>query len=411
MGNNRKGSEIVSRTADYTIQGFLYQLNKTLVEILNAQEGATVSIEGAVEDIEVATETTTTGIQCKYHEAVATFTPSTIYKPLLQMLGHFSAHPTDTFEYVLFAHFPGAIDNPPVVGKLDCKAALASKGKALKKLIKEVPSTVDIDGFVGRFRMEFGPSYEDLVAQVTQDLQDNGIPSDEVETLAYPNAIHLVAGIAIQHDSNQRQVTRKEFLDRLSRIRITAISRWTMALQTRKKLLAARRKQLKVQLDKNTRLRYFVIDPKSFGDFESEIVLFVSDYINKYHFKTALISTPVLCICASRKDVQNIQHRLYSKGIVATDGYVGAQFEESRFFRPPFSTKRVGGTVQREFALRITSWGDHGTVLNSRKCDDLFILGELDFPSLETVDVNVERLAGTTIKEIGYLVGVRNVYE
>jgi hypothetical protein len=102
---------------------------------------------------------------------------------------------------------------------------------------------------------------------------------------------------------------------------------------------------------------------------------------------------------------------LYTKGIVATDGYVGAQFEESFFFREPFSSKGVGGKVGREFALRILSWDDCGTVLNNRKCDDLFVIGDPCCDSLNTVDVNVERLSGVTMKEIGYVMGVSNVYE
>ena len=57
------------RTADYTIQGFLYQFNKTMLEILRAQDDDKVTVEGIVEDIEVATPTTLTAVQCKYHEA------------------------------------------------------------------------------------------------------------------------------------------------------------------------------------------------------------------------------------------------------------------------------------------------------------------------------------------------------
>ena len=401
----------MSRAADYTIKGFLYQFNKSVLSILGAEESTTVNIEGVIEDIEVVTPTTTTGIQCKYHEASTGFTPSAIYKPMLQMLGHFATHTTGEIEYILFAHFPGAEAAPPSIGKAECEAALASKDKALEKFIKAVPEDIDIDGFIKRFTMEFGPSYDNLVAQVSTALEVNGFPVGEIETLAYPNAIHIVAGISILHDPAERQITRKQFLDQLNGIRTTAISRWTMALNTRKKLLEARRKQLKVNLDKNSRLRYFVIDPKSFDDYDSEIVLFISEYIDKYHFKPSHISTPVLCICASREDVQDIQHRLYLKGIIATDGYIGAHFEESFFFRDPFSAKGAGGSFQREFALRVTNWKDHDNVLNNRKSDDLFIMGEVDCGSLDTVDVNVECLAGATIKEIKFIMGVSNVYE
>jgi hypothetical protein len=36
----------MSRSADYTIQGFLYQFNKTLLEILKAQADSIITVEG-----------------------------------------------------------------------------------------------------------------------------------------------------------------------------------------------------------------------------------------------------------------------------------------------------------------------------------------------------------------------------
>jgi hypothetical protein len=172
-----------------------------------------------------------------------------------------------------------------------------------------------------------------------------------------------------------------------------------------------RRKQLKVHLDKNTRLRYFVIDPSSIEHYDTEIVLFIADYIDKYHFKPAHVSTPILCLCANRGHVQDIQRRLFAKEIVAEDGYIGGEFQESRFFREPMSSKKPGSKIQREFALRILIWEDHSKVLNNRKCDDLFIIGEPDCDSLDTVDVTVEPLSSVTMKEIKYVMGVSDVYE
>jgi hypothetical protein len=274
-----------------------------------------------------------------------------------------------------------------------------------------VPSDIDLDRFEGQFTMEFGPSYDDISKQVSKELEANRIPVGDIETLAYPNAIHMIAMLSVKHAPAERQITKRQFLSNLTAIRTTAISRWTLALKTREKLLQARRKQLKVHLEKNARLRYFVIDPSSIEDYDTEIVLFITDYIHKYHFKPAHIGTPILCLCANRSTIQDIQHRLYAKGIVATDGYVGAQFESSFFFREPMSSKGTGGKVNREFTLRILCWDDHGKVLNDRKCDDLFIIGEPDCDSLDTADVNVECLAAATLKEIKYVMGVSNVYE
>lgn len=402
----------MSRAADYTIKGFLYQFNKTLLEILNAQDDSIITVEGIVEDIEVVTPAVMKAIQCKYHEASETFAPSGIFKPLLQMMHHFHANPSANIRYILFAHFPGATEMPqPTVGKTELQAALDSKNKDLQGYVKTLRGNVDLDGFLSRFKMEFGPTFGDLVTQVSAALAANGIPEGDIDTLAYPNAVNIIAAISVKHDPTERGTTKRQLLESLKSIRKTAISRWTMALHTRKQLLDARRKQLKVYLDNNSRLRYLLVDSKSLNDYAAEIVLFVSDYLDKYHFKPTHISTPVLCLCTSRDDFLDIQYRLYTKGIICTDGYIGEHFDESRFFRDPLSRKGDRGTIIREFSLRLLRWEDHGVVLNDRKCDDLFIIGEPDCTTLNTVDVNVEHLAAASLKEIKYVMGVSNVYE
>lgn len=402
----------MSRAADYTIKGFLYQFNKTLLEILNSLDDSIITAEGIVEDVEIVTPVTMTAIQCKYHEASKTFTSSGIFEPLLQMMRHFHANPSANIRYILFAHYPSVKGMPhPTVGRTELQAALDSKNKDFREYIATLRDKVDLDGFLSRFAMEFGPTYDDLVTQVSAALKANGLPEDDIDTLAYPNAINMIAGLSVKHDPTERITTKRKFIEDLKGIRKTAISRWTMALRMRKQLLAARRKQLKAHLDKNSRLRYFVVDSKSLNDYRAEIVLFVSDYLDKYHYKLAHISTPVLCLATSKDDFQDIQYRLYQKGIVSTDGCIGGHFDQSFFFRDPLSRKGPGGAVNREFSLRLLRWEDHGTVLNNRKCNDLFIIGEADCNSLDTVDVNVERLAATFLKEVKYVMGVSNVYE
>ena len=291
----------MSRAADYTIKGFLYQFNKTLFEILNSSDDSKITVEGIVEDVEIETPSVMTAIQCKYHEASESFSPSSIFKPLLQMMHHFHANPDANIRYILFAHYPSVKGIPqPTIGKTDLQAALNSNNKDLQEYVKTLRNKVDINVFLSRFAMEFGPSFDDLVAHVCVALKANGIPAGDIDTLAYPNAVNMIAGISVKHEPMDRKTTKRQFLEGLKSIRKTAISRWTMALNTRKQLLDARRKQLKTHLDKNSRLRYLLIDSVSLSDYVSEIVLFVSDYLDKYHFKPAHVSTPVLCLCTSR---------------------------------------------------------------------------------------------------------------
>jgi hypothetical protein len=402
----------MSRTADYTIKGFLYQFNKTLLEILNSQEDSIVTVEGIVEDVEIATPTTMTAIQCKYHEAAETFTPSGLFKPLLQMMDHFHANAGASIRYILFAHYPSLKGKAqPAVGTVEFQAALDSKNKDFEGVVARLRGKVDLDAFLAKFTMEFGATFDDLVTQVSVALKANGIPDGDIDILAYPNALNLIAGLSVKHNPTERTLTKRQLLHALNGIRKTAISRWTMALRTRKQLLDARRKQMKAHLDKNSRLRYFVVDPKSLDDYEEEIVLFVGDYLDKYHFKTAHISTPLLCLCTSEENFKSVQYRLYAKGIISSVGYIGEHFEESRFFREPLTSRGAGGGVKREFSIRLLRWEDHGVVLNNRKCDDLFIIGEPDCGSLNTADVNVEHLGATSLKEVKYVIGVSNVYE
>ena len=369
----------MSRAADYTIKGFLYQFNKTLLEILNSQEDSIITVEGIVEDVEILTPAMMTAIQCKYHEVNESFKPSGIFKPLLQMMDHFHANAGANIRYILFAHYPNVSGvAQPTVGKAELQAALDSKNKDFETYVATLRGKVNLDAFLARFIMEFGATFDDLVTQVSAALKTNGIPDGDIDTLAYPNALNMIAGLSVKHDPTERKITKRRFLEALKNIRKTAISRWTMALRTRKQLLDARRKQMKTHLDKNSRLRYFVVDAKTLDDYEEEIVLFVADYLDKYHFKTAHISTPVLCLCTSIENFLSVQYRLFTKGIISTGGYIGEHFEESRFFRDPFTSRGAGGAVKREFSLRMLRWEDHGAVLNNRKCDDLFVIGEPD---------------------------------
>ena len=402
----------MSRAADYAIKGFLYQFNKTLLEILNSSDGSSITVEGIVEDVEIVTSSVMIAIQCKYHEASKAFSPSDIFEPLLQMMCHFHMHPDANIRYILFAHYPSVGKEPyPKVGVTEFQAAIDSENKNFARYVEKLRSKFELNRFLSIFTMEFGPTYDELVTQVGVALQSNGIPKDDIDTLAYPNSINMIAGISVKHDSKERNITKQQFLENLKKIRKTAISRWTLALRTRKQLLDARRKQLKPHLDNNSRLRYFIVDAFSLVDYEAEIVLFVSDYLDKYHFKPAHISTPVLCLCTSEDSFRDIQYRLYSKGIISTDGYIGKHFDESWFFRDPFSQKGIGGKIKREFSLRLLRWEDHSSVINNRKCDDLFIIGTCDCAILDMVDVNAEHLAATSLKEIKYIMGVSNVYE
>jgi hypothetical protein len=401
----------MSRTADYTIQGFHYQFNKTLLEILKAPDDAIITVEGIIEDIEVASGDMINAIQCKYHEANTAYTASAIYKPLLQMMHHFQFRSHGKVNYLLFAYFPGMTQTDFVVNKATLEAALTSQNKDFVSYVKELTGKIDLDAFLLKFSACLGPAYDALVRDACALLQASGITAVDVDTLAYPNAIHLIASLSIRHDASLRQTTRAQLLATLRQIKSTAISHWTLSLRNRKELLAARRKQLRPNLGKNARLRYFLLHADTLLEFESNVVMFIHDYLEKYHFKPTHLSTPVFCISGTEEQFQSIELRLHHKGITPNCGYIANIFDESVFLREPMTQKTDSGVVKREFHVRLLLWPKNGGVLNKRKGDDLFVIGEGGFPGLNVEDVNVEEIGSESFDEIKYMIGLADVYE
>ncbi|WP_273829239.1 hypothetical protein [Pseudomonas sp. SBT1-2] len=392
----------MGRSADYTIQGFLYQFNQTLSELLKAADDATITIEGIVEDIEVATFAGIKAIQCKYHETQNNYTPSILYDPLLQMMKHFKSNPGAKIQYHLFAHFP---NNPAVnISSNELKRALNSKNKELKDLIAEVDG-VDIDGFLKVFAVSVTPKYSDLMEENSKQIEALGFNKGEVETLFYPNAIQIIADLSIKHDEKLRKITKKDFLEILRRIRSTAVSQWTLALKTRYKILETRRKQLKENLNANVRLRHLVIFPKFLEQFDDQIVLFIKSFIDKYHFKVSHTHTPLFSLDAPQELFDEIAERLIGKDVTPNLGRPVKTFSEANFFREPMIQKD-----KKEFALRFIRWDDYKKLALKTKADDFFVIGDGDIENLDFKDVNLEILGAEKFDEIKYMMGISNAY-
>src|SRR5690606_39721606 len=252
----------MSRTADYTIQGFIYQFIITLQTILESSNPkAEIVVEGVIEDIDVLTPIGIEAIQCKYHEGKDKCTLSAIYKPVLQMLCHFQKNPTSKIKYRLYAHFPNeTVGDKVTLTKTDIKAILGTEDKNFKKYITELTSFKDTDEFISRFEMEYGASLEDSQKAVIVALFKEGFSTEDAEEIFFPNAIHRIAELSIKHNEAERKITKNDYVATLKEKKKTAISRWTKELQSFEKLLKKRREQLPENLNKNLRERVIILD-------------------------------------------------------------------------------------------------------------------------------------------------------
>ena len=100
------------RQANNTIKGYLYQFNKSIFEILNADEDASITLEGVIEDIDIQLSGSTTTIQCKYHEDKR-YQISSVAAPILEMLCHYHECSVigKSMSYVLYAYFADNVES------------------------------------------------------------------------------------------------------------------------------------------------------------------------------------------------------------------------------------------------------------------------------------------------------------
>ena len=416
---------IISRSADYTIQGFIYQFHKTLLEILNSETEDVITVEGIIEDIDVINDYGTTAIQCKYHETKKSFQLSTVYKPILQMMKHFyitnKSNKISNISYRLFAYFPN--EKPGEFYKLtveDVKEIIASKNSKYATMINELNAIVEFDKeegnqnsiyhFLEVFEFQFGHSLEYLTNEVLKSLKESGLDEDNVEILHYPNAIQRISNLSMEHFKADREITKQELTDHLKKIKKTAISKWTLSLKTLKQILNAKKLELRGNLNKNSRLRYFIISEALLIDFKEEIVNFISDYVAKYHFKPLHDKTPIFCFDCKLELYNDLVIRLYKKNIRSNTGMIiNNYFDQSEFLKEPI--RKNEKEYFREFDIRLTRLHDGiFDTFNFNKPDDYFLFIDKK-PQLDYLDTNVEHLIIEDFKQVKFILGMSGVYE
>jgi len=219
------------RSAAATIAGYLYQFDKTIIQLLGADENQEISIEG-IEDIDIESPNEIkNAIQVKYH-AGKDYNLSAIAKPVRQMLQHFKRVQQGeeyATKYTLYAHFRSNTDNLKVDGNgklipqsenettLDfLKKELlttSSKKKCKKEYWKADPNLDDdielddnqLNEFIEQLSINIkAKNIEEQLETVLTTLVekiDNCRDTKEAEEFYYNNALKVVFHKAKERDS------------------------------------------------------------------------------------------------------------------------------------------------------------------------------------------------------------------
>ncbi|HDL7426068.1 TPA: hypothetical protein PXN84_000840 [Yersinia enterocolitica] len=402
----------MKRTADSTIKGFLYQFNKTLLEILIADEDKEITVEGLVEDIDIIDENgDVKAIQCKYHESVERYTDSLIYKPILQMAETFSKNKNKKISFILFIHIPAEACRSQQLNKKIIENALKTENEKLKKIASRIEKDFNIDEFIKSVTIEFSKSIDDIESEVKKELSLLKLSNIDVECILYPNAINKIAKLSSLKNDIERVTTKKNLLLLLDSITVAAITRWTLALKNKTQILEKIKKQVSSGFSKNSRNRYFYFCKEDILEFNNQIVVFIDNYLKKYHFKPLHDKTPLFSINMSYEEIKDIEYRLYKKEISANTGIVGNTFVTESFFREPIVKIQGAKIINRDIDMRLLAFNERELEINNKKGDDIYFICNEIPTSIEKDDINCYQIGVSNFNELEYVLGMRGTYE
>jgi hypothetical protein len=401
----------MTRTANSTIKGFLYQFNKSIIAIASSDDNQVTTIEGLIEDIDLENPLgEISAIQCKYHESVENFTDSLIYKPLLQMAETYSKDPSAKVKFSIFIHVPNHALGEESIELKTLDSAFLTDNANLKKIVVRIGTINRLD-FLKKVTLSFGPSLEALEIEAKKLIGKLNIPNSDIDCILYPNSITKISKMASLKEESERQITKLQLITHLAKMNSIAITKWTLALKNKKEILAAYKKQLNFGLSQNSRERFFYISANDIEDFQDDIVVFISDFLAKYHTKPSHLKTPLFAIDCNFLEINDLAHRLYKKGIRATTGLIGAFFESSELFRDPITTIVKSKIEKREFDVRLLAYKDAPMALGFRKSDDFFFIADLIPTGIDFTDSNIYQAGINTFAELNYVMGLRDSYE
>ena len=225
------------RSATNTIKGYFYQFDKSILEILEqSNETNIVTIEG-VEDIDIENSDEIQFVQCKYYEETE-FNNSIIKEPIQLMFRHYLKNRTEAqsknFTYKLYGFYNKGHEKLRELttenlrtyfldfSKYEVTDELGNlnyqiKNKEGEIKFEEALQTDDIEDFNKRLFVNIkADSYENQIEKIKSKIQnDLSDYSEEDIELIYFNALKIIKDLACEHNIEKRQISKKEFWDRI----------------------------------------------------------------------------------------------------------------------------------------------------------------------------------------------------
>lgn len=386
------------RSAHYTIKGYLYQFNESILALLDKDnKGNLITIEG-IEDYDIHDGKITRAHQCKYHEA-QTFAYSKIRKPIILMLNHYINSSKD-MKYYLRIHFGDKIENKNL--KLDLKT-LKEKILTYKERKKEIKywqmnriTTKRLNSFLKNIEINFVSNFDthknELLTNIASTLSCS---VDVAEEYYYPKALDYISEKAIQSEISSRKASYAELLEKLQNT-FSIFNHLYLQYKGEEKFVNLIKKKIKEnQSLMGVKQKYVFIDLESFNGFKIvEIVDLIVKTQEKYYRVNQSLwdSLPwAFIVKGSLETINLIKAGLINKNIYFEDGREGIQFNSTFFNSEPIKKKNNNGKGSKigtsSYVTKILSWETYSNNTEFISVPDvIFSFGKIDEGVLRGAD-------------------------
>lgn len=337
------------RSAISTIKGYFYQFDKSILEILEqSNETDMVTIEG-IEDIDIENSDERNFIQCKYYEKTD-FDNSIIRKPIQLMFRHYLENRTEpkdkNFTYRLYGYYKKGHEKLLELTTENLKTYFLDfskfgvidesgnsnyqiKNKKGEVIFEETVEDDDIEDFKNHLFIDIkADSYENQIEKIKSKIQnDLSDYSEEDIELIYFNALKIIKDLACEHNIEKRQISKKEFWDRI-KTKNYYFEKWMSELlewKNYKKII--HKKYFPRVSNLSPAHRFFILDCQ--GESVNNVKNVISEISRKYSRLIHQFSPYVYLYNTLNVDfVTELKEKLYEDGCFFKDGF---PFKNSKF--------------------------------------------------------------------------------
>jgi hypothetical protein len=307
----------------YAIKGFLYQFDKTIIEILRNKEDTIIYVE-KIQDINYENYI----MQIKHKEA-ANFTNSKVRDPIIQLL---ELYKKDTDKrFCLYGFFRDKKPSNIVFTKVDQLDEILKyrDDNKTKELQQKFPKELR-KGFITSFTLCFGEDFENQFNYLLNEIKGSyQLGSDDDAIICHSLIREKLLELAIKPDENQRCITGRQLKQYVSSCKKKIFYGYYDSIMGREKYLKLVKRQYFTinSTNLNRFERLFVIDCRDI--FDQTTLRKITESISNKYFKKGKSPAPYVCFRGIENEIlTDLKRGMRDDEISFSDG---TYFDGDRF--------------------------------------------------------------------------------